>query len=266
MKRPARVPSQLSESLHKRLNAYALAASAAGVGVLAMAQPAEARIVYTKTHKPILGQGQGPLMLDLNHDGITDFLFIRKSSAHYSTSLKVGAYSTANRIWGSQGKGVKLASALPTRFRIAKSKHFSLGFHSGSHAKFMWWAFQSCTSTGLGTHCVTDSTGQWKPPIDRYLGLKFQIKGKTHYGWARISSGTHNPFILTGYAYETIPNKPIITGKTHGNDVEHPNSADPGPGASLTSPVPDTPQPASLGALAMGARGLSIWRRKEWTL
>jgi hypothetical protein len=58
------------------------------------------------------------------------------------------------------------------------------------------------------------------------LGLKFVIHGKIHYGWARVSvtlahqrqyddvSGT-----LTGYAYETIPNKPIIAGKTKGQDV-----------------------------------------------
>lgn len=43
-------PSTLSESLHQRLNSYALAASAAGVGVLALAQPAEARIIYTPKH------------------------------------------------------------------------------------------------------------------------------------------------------------------------------------------------------------------------
>ncbi len=39
-----RTPSRLSDSLHHRLNMYALAASAAGVGVLALAQPAEAEI------------------------------------------------------------------------------------------------------------------------------------------------------------------------------------------------------------------------------
>ena len=48
MRRPDRIPAQLSELLHKRLSAYALAASAAGVG--ALAQPAEARIVYTPKH------------------------------------------------------------------------------------------------------------------------------------------------------------------------------------------------------------------------
>jgi len=61
---------------------------------------------------------------------------------------------------------------------------------------------------------------------------------------------------LTGYAYETIPNKAIIAGKTNGPDdisIEE-------PGAALTAP---TPGPATLGALALGARGLSIWRREE---
>jgi hypothetical protein len=72
-----------------------------------------------------------------------------------------------------------------------------------------------------------------------YLGLKCQIAGKTHYGWARlnVSFDHHSKKItgtLTGYAYETIPNKPIITGKTKGPDVI-------------------TVQPGSLGALAAGA-------------
>jgi hypothetical protein len=74
--------------------------------------------------------------------------------------------------------------------------------------------------------------------------------------------GGHVKGLLTGYAYETIPNKPIITGKTKGPDDGA--NDDPGPGASVANPIPEIPQPASLGALAMGSSGLSIWRRKEW--
>jgi hypothetical protein len=58
---------------------------------------------------------------------------------------------------------------------------------------------------------------------------------------------------LTGYAYETIPGKLIIAGATKGPD-------DAEPAASLNTPIPI---PATLGPLAMGAPGLSIWRRKE---
>jgi hypothetical protein len=42
-----RKTANFSRSIHQQLNMYALAAGAAGVGVLALAQPAEAKIVYT---------------------------------------------------------------------------------------------------------------------------------------------------------------------------------------------------------------------------
>jgi hypothetical protein len=64
---------------------------------------------------------------------------------------------------------------------------------------------------------------------------------------------------LTGYAYETIPGKGIVAGQTEGMDdrnIERPDAA-------LTTPVPDSLQPTTLGALAMGALGLSIWRRED---
>ena len=59
--------------------------------------------------------------------------------------------------------------------------------------------------------------------------------------------------ILTGYAYETIPGRAIIAGKTKGRDDAEPT-------ASLNKRIPE---PATLGALALGAPGLAIWRREE---
>ena len=58
---------------------------------------------------------------------------------------------------------------------------------------------------------------------------------------------------LTGYAYETVPNKAIIVGQTKG------------PSASLRNPS-DVLDPASaptLGMLALGAPSLDSWRRNE---
>jgi len=65
-----------------------------------------------------------------------------------------------------------------------------------------------------------DSWGPWHGAQNRYLGLKFLVKGQVHYGWARLSVSKIFPFTatLTGYAYETIPNKSIVAGKTHGNN------------------------------------------------
>ena len=78
------------------------------------------------------------------------------------------------------------------------------------------------------------------------------IGGQVHYGWARVAvrrtgKGYGKNSIqatLTGYAYETIPNKPIVTGKTTGPDVI-------------------TLDPGTLGHLAQGASGSSAWREKK---
>jgi hypothetical protein len=51
---------------------------------------------------------------------------------------------------------------------------------------------------------------------DRYLGLRFETNGQNHFGWERLSvrfSKEGFSAILTGYAYETVPNKAIPTGK-----------------------------------------------------
>jgi hypothetical protein len=86
--------------------------------------------------------------------------------------------------------------------------------------------------------------------------------GKPINGWARLNVNVqpHNLGItatLTGYAYETIPGKSIVAGRTKGPEVDFV------PDPSLTSPIPGTPRPASLGMLALGAQGIPLWRRTE---
>ena len=235
MSRTPGKPSLLPESLQNHLNAYTLAATATGVGLLALSPPAEAKIVYTKANEQILGQGSR-LELDLNHDGINDFFFKRVTSAHFTSSLLMYTKVPKNAIWGTQSAhDLKLASALPAGARVGPSKHFSSGFRgsSGSSWGKLMWKEQAC---GTQTQtCTTHKFGQWGPQnTNPYLGLQFKIKGKTHYAWARVSlvKGTYT---LTGFAYETIAKKPIVSGKKKGPDV-----------IGL--------QPGSLGALAGGWR------------
>ena len=48
-----RQAARVSATLEKRLLAYAVSASAAGVSLLAMVRPAEAKIVYIPAHKQL---------------------------------------------------------------------------------------------------------------------------------------------------------------------------------------------------------------------
>jgi hypothetical protein len=172
------------------------------------------------------------------------------SSYQASGFLKVVQAQAANEVWDVTSKGFLCAAALPKNARVGPKGHFRKDPTTG-----LAMAFSNMEGTYFGP---------WRTVKQAYLGLKFVVKGKTHFGWARLK-GNFNSFpytaTLTGYAYETIPNYPIITGKTTGTDDV--GKYDPGSGAFLTNPIPDTPQPASLGMLALGAQGVPLWRRKE---
>ena len=76
-----------SDSLNRQLNTYALVASAAGVSMLALAGASEAKVVYTETHQ--VTHTGFPLYIDLNHDGIKDFV-LRTTYYAGSSSFKLG--------------------------------------------------------------------------------------------------------------------------------------------------------------------------------
>jgi hypothetical protein len=244
-----RKTAQFSNSLQRQLNSYALAGSAAGVGVLALAQPAAARIIYTSAHKTIDFTHKIPL--DLNHDGKIDFTLQETlintttvDEAH-SLILSVSPAQNVNQVWTNQ----KHASALPAGIRIGPKGPFA------ANKKAMALDYYQDGTGGSGT-CA----GPWNNVKNRYLGLKFRIEGQIHFGWARLNVtcvthyGQHEiTGLLTGYAYETIPGKAIIAGATKGPDDAEPTA----------SPKTRSPEPVTLGSLALGAPGQAIWRREE---
>jgi hypothetical protein len=218
-----RTTCTFSDSFRHRLNMYTLAASAAGVGMLALAQPAEAKVIYTKTHIVIAGAEQ--CYLDLNHDKITDFTVVNFWTTQCPDSCGQWLYlkppAGNSEIGSVTNRGWHFARALSKGSAVGPKGHFLAG------TGFMAAAFST-----------QGSVGPWRNVTNRYLGLKFQIKGKTHYGWARLNvTGGFGTIVatLTGYAYETVPNKPIIAGKTKGPNVI-------------------TEEPATLGRLALGKR------------
>jgi hypothetical protein len=242
-----RTLARLTPPLDKQLLAYVTAATAAGVGLLA--QPAEAKIVYTVANTTIKANG-GSVNLDLNNDGIADFIIdnsfvdgVRHPEGFFASALTIYPVQAANEIWGVlSAKGWECAAALPPAVKVGPGAAFQPKYLP------LWEASGSYTR-GATEHCPWASKHR-----GAFLGLKFVVKGQTHYGWAHITVGSTT--VLNAYAYETVPNQPILTGKISGPVAETQ--------ASLLS-VPN-PQPASLGLLARGAEGLAIWRRTEEAL
>jgi hypothetical protein len=256
----ARPASKLSESVDQRLNMYVLAAGAAGVSLLACAQPAQAKIVYTPANKNI----GSSTFIDLNHDGVRDFKLtlvrtqhceggctttarIHHGTAFESTNAALDVYGVAqaNQVYG-QGNS---ASALAAGVRVGPKSKFP-GGKLMAHANAISGVSEGFSGAWAGTGVGIQR---------RYLGLKFEIHGKYHFGWARfnvtLSQGAVIQATLTGYAYETTADKPIVTGRTKGNES--------GVEASTAAFTTAGRKPASLGLLAIGSSGLSIWRREE---
>jgi hypothetical protein len=210
-----------------------------------------------------------PYAIDLNADGLVDFYLVNGGAASIAGSWRIsyldvchigagqcvqsssmlqanannqvretasgaavlpfGANIGPGQQWGGKGQGVGMAARV---------------FYSGSNTAQHWegpWA-----NEGQGV-------------TNKYLGFKFKIGNMFHYGWARVTFTTlahAYQATITGYAYETIPGKAIIAGHTSG----------PAESAELLPPALHQKAPAqeaSLGLLASGSSGLSIWRREE---
>jgi hypothetical protein len=246
----SRTPSQLSKSLDTKLKHYALAASAAGASLLAISQSGEAKVIYTPVNKTI-PYNSTPIPIDLNRDGIDDFSLnaISSTGERFSQAfVQVTPSNSVNRVWGLLQKvslhsgSILAAGALPPGVEVGRTGRFA---NSGAQVL----ADRSIV-VGTLTSATKNYIGNWanygKGVTDRFLAFSIKINNETHYGWARMNVvwGIKPTATLTGYAYETIANKPIATGLPRSTDV------------------PSTePEPATLGHLARGAAAIPAWRR-----
>lgn len=221
-----RTALHLHPKLNSKLIAYASAASTTGVALVALAPPANAEVVYTPANVSI----GSPFLLDLNHDGVAEFTLLHCrcfSASGHSLSFRAQLNVPGNGVLGEPlAAGVLIGQGQP--FDAVSTAYggpiLARGFDYLSISRF---------------------SGPFANAVNKFLGLKFVVNGQIHYGWARLS--VPNIFVLpssvTGYAYETIPNRPIRAGQRTG-------TADTSDAPALSAPA-STGQ--SLGALALGS-------------
>lgn len=232
----------LDPRLDKTIAAYAAAAAAIGVAILAAAPPAESKIVYTKTRKTFTDLTQAH-PLDLNNDGIADFNLSFCSCR-----------PQAPQTWaldGPKGNSVRFGPAFPSFAGALPS-----GSPIGPKQAFLSLNSRTVLLAVQGYYVgYYYSGGSWLGGKSGYLGLKFMIHGEVHFGWARLTIPKNlESIVLTGYAYEATPNKPLKAGQTTEADSDEVKNAEVW---ALPANGP------SLGVLARGAEAMEVWRRKE---
>jgi hypothetical protein len=245
--------SQISSSLDKRLNLYTLAASAAGVGLLAFGQPAEAEVVYTPVS--VTFKAGTSYFLDINNDGTPDFE-LKDTASQFMAGLTVHPWANGSPV--SNGVEIGQGSLGP----LALNHGAPIG--PGRN-------FYGCLSCSYGQPLAganqAEDFGHWVNVTGRYLGIRFSVGGETYYGWARMNveiQGLSVIGILTGYAYENVANHPIRAGQTLDNAEEAGSeSSTPASRAPSEKPISQNLQPATPGMLALGSQGVHLWRGNE---
>jgi hypothetical protein len=213
----------LSDHLNKHLLAYMATASAAGVSMLAMTRSAEAEVVYTPAHRTIVSGSH----LDLNNDGIPDYTF-------HSNFYICGTCAYLDVLAPKPNKLMNYAQPLAAGVTVGPADNFQ----GGRDEMVIWCSCSGNPGTG----------GPWVGIQNEYMGFEFNIKGTMHFGWARFSVTSKGTITLTGFAYETVALKPIVTGDT--GDAETVDHLGPAAATELPS--------SGLGHLALGAIGKSV--------
>lgn len=186
--------TSISAPLDRRLLSYTLAAGA----TLAASTPSQAEVLFTPNNSFL--RPPSSLVIDLNHDGVADFL------------LKVREIflTTSSFAYGFAGRA--------TVYGLGPSKQFE-----GS----AFWALKPLKrGNRIGNQVAFHPYGilasgrpYWNGPFDnlqnRFLGVKLVVNGEVHFGWIgfrRVDARKTVQVTLAGWAYETEPGKAILAG------------------------------------------------------
>jgi hypothetical protein len=183
--------SALPDALEKRLMVYALAATAAGAGLMAAAQPAHASII-TYTPSPPFTVTPKSGFQTFSSRGVGQLAF--EDSAF---SLLAGSVRSGNPF-------VMLAPGMARGGDILKLK---AGAPIGTKGNFQTFGIMESRS----------GRGQWTSAAAGYIGMRFLHTGKSYFGWAKVSNVTTEKGIfatLDEVAVDTVPGQTIDAGQT----------------------------------------------------
>lgn len=175
--------------------------------MLSVAAPVRASIVYTPVNLTV--SGNGIIKIDLNRDGRVDTSIVASGRSVICAGTGPGSAGAVYALPAS-GDGAQANGSYIVALGSGAAINSTKTFYS---PEGLMLQYSSC----LWPPHV--NLGAWQNVTNHYMGIKFQVSGHTHYGWARLSvtMGRVGPVVrLTGYAYETIAGHGITAGQTSG--------------------------------------------------
>ncbi len=220
---------------NRRLLNYSMAAGT----TLALATPANAAIRYSGVKNQIIDNDVFQLdMQDVLYgkpDGNPEFSFVN-SDYNYSYASTItttggkafaGTYSyrvRLNAIYPYNAGNAFVAEA--TKYGaaffqkgdgIGPDATYFVSYYPGILDKYYKIAFQGVNTTNPAetfNTSLTFKSGNFTGKIG-YIGVRFLISGKTHYGWIRFNNALNrSPATIVDWAYEDVPGMAIAAGDT----------------------------------------------------
>jgi hypothetical protein len=208
----------------KKLASYSAFAAAFTVS----ANEAHAQLVYTDIDPDeTIGIGDS-YELDLNDDGNTDFQFTINTftipSFFYTTGtagLMFDAVIPRMLVYPDGGNSVNASTvsgvygstfAYPYVMDNGDVVDDDLNFKSNS-TQFMGIYLSVADFPAEGSVYPFANYGNWPNKSNKFMGLKFEVDGETHFGWVRLSVNDLE-IEIDDYAFNATPETAVETGVT----------------------------------------------------
>jgi len=209
----------------KKLKAY----SAVAVGALACVPTASAAIHYSGIKNLTLDARTTPVNVDINSDGVTDFVFTATRSApslffrKYGLSINTNTSGSIGGIsWINESRNANPMNLTASYVIGPNLANPPLYWNNGLYGTLAFYQFsrgysyRSKYSKYWTTQTSTDGnfTGR-----DGYIGVRFRTAGCTApnflYGWIQFSAQSNaSQGTIIDWAYEDSCNTPILAGET----------------------------------------------------
>ena len=174
----------------------------------------------------------GQVEIDFNGDATPDFLV-----EHTASLVFTSTYTSVQSNKLVLGGGPGATGQMP----VVANDNLIAALESGDAIEAPFSAGGEATLRAFALYLTTTGSFTWDPrghfdtSAERFIGVKFDLSGVTHFGWIGLEvNQNHLTAIVTGYAYEN---------------------------AGLGIRAGEIPEPTPLALLAMGAAGVAALRR-----